>query len=72
MSKPLSRAPAHVIERLKKLRETIDRHRYLYHVLDKEEIPAAALDSLKDELVKLEEKYPELITSHSPTQRVAG
>lgn len=65
-------AKREIKERAKKLRETIDHHRYLYHVLDKEEMPAEALDSLKDELKKLEEKYPELITEDSPTQRVGG
>ncbi|MBI2047815.1 MAG: NAD-dependent DNA ligase LigA [Parcubacteria group bacterium] len=58
--------------RIEQLRKTIERHRYLYHVEDKEEISAAALDSLKYELASLEEKYPELITPDSPTQRVAG
>lgn len=58
--------------RLGKLRETIDRHRRNYHVLDKEEISSEALDSLKYELAKLEEEYPDLVTSDSPTQRVAG
>ncbi len=66
------KAPPEVLERLKKLKETIEYHRYNYHVLDKEEISAAALDSLKDELSKIESEYPELITSDSPTQRVAG
>ena len=47
-------------ERAGKLRKTIQHHRYLYHGLDKEEISPAALDSLKGELTKLEEKYPEL------------
>ncbi len=32
----------------------------------------SAADSLKHELTQLEEQYPELITSDSPTQRVAG
>jgi DNA ligase (NAD+) len=59
-------------ERVLKLRETIDHHRYLYHVLDKQEMSDAALDSLKNELSKLEEQFPELITPDSPTQRVAG
>lgn len=57
---------------MKKLRGTINRHRYLYHVLNKEEITPAALDSLKHELAGLEERYPELVTPDSPTQRVAG
>ena len=61
-----------IIERLNKLKETIERHRYLYHVLDKQEISDAALDSLKYELAKIEEEYPELITPDSPSQRVAG
>lgn len=59
-------------ERLEQLKKTIDRHRYNYHVLNKSEISDEALDSLKDELKKIEEQYPELITSDSPTQRVAG
>lgn len=59
-------------ERVKKLRETIDYHRYLYHVEDREEISPTALDSLKNELKKLEEEFPDLITPDSPTQRVAG
>jgi len=59
-------------DRVKLLRETIDRYRYEYHVLNKESISEAALDSLKHELVLLETKYPEIVTPDSPTQRVAG
>src|SRR3989344_2954154 len=58
--------------RIVKLRAAINHHRYLYHVLDREEISADALDSLKHELVELETQYPELIPPDSPTQRVAG
>lgn len=66
------KATKEVIARLSKLKETIEYHRHLYHVLDREEISAEALDSLKNELVKIEEKYPELVTPDSPSQRVAG
>jgi DNA ligase (NAD+) len=59
-------------ERAAHLRSTINHHRYLYHVLNQSEISEAALDSLKDELKKLERAHPELITPDSPTQRVAG
>ena len=59
-------------QRIRKLREVINHHRYLYHVLDKQEISDAALDSLKKELFELEQAYPELITEDSPTQRVGG
>ncbi|MBI5148042.1 MAG: NAD-dependent DNA ligase LigA [Parcubacteria group bacterium] len=59
-------------KRVERLKKTIDRYRYAYHVLDKSLISDAALDSLKKELFDLEQKYPELITPDSPTQRVAG
>lgn len=59
-------------ERIAKLKTVIEHHRYLYHVLDKEEISEAALDSLKHELAQLEQAYPQFITPDSPTQRVAG
>lgn len=59
-------------KRILKLREEINHHRYLYHVLDKQEISDAALDSLKHELYQLEQQYPDLITPDSPTQRVGG
>jgi DNA ligase (NAD+) len=55
-----------------KLRKLINHHRYLYHALDREEISAAALDSLKHELAELEQTYPSLVTPDSPTQRVEG
>jgi len=58
--------------RIAKLRKLINHHRYLYHVLDKQEISSAALDSLKKELFDLEEKFPEFVTVDSPTQRIGG
>ena len=59
-------------ERIKKLKQEIDHHRYFYHVLDKQEISEAALDSLKHELFKLEQQFPDLVAPDSPTQRVGG
>lgn len=59
-------------KRIEKLRKLIDHYRYLYHVLDKEEISDSAHDSLKNELFELEMKFPELITPDSPTQRIGG
>ncbi len=58
--------------RIEKLRQQIEEGRYAYHVLDKNLINEGALDSLKNELFQLEQKYPQLITADSPTQRVAG
>lgn len=60
------------VQRIKKLRIEIDKYRYEYHVLNKLEISEAALDSLKHELYRLEQEFPDLITKDSPTQRVAG
>ena len=59
-------------ERIEKLRKEINYHRYLYHVLDRQEISDAANDSLKHELEKLEKEFPKLITPDLPTQRVGG
>lgn len=58
--------------RINKLREVINHHNYLYHVLDSPQISDAAFDALKRELKNLEEQYPHLVTSDSPTQRVGG
>ena len=66
----MNKSEAH--KRISKLRETINHHRFLYHVHDTSEISEAALDSLKGELAKLEQQFPELVTPDSPTQRVAG
>jgi len=63
---------AEVKVRIEKLRDSINHHRYQYHVLDRQEISDAALDSLKHELYQLEQQFPDLITSDSPTQRVGG
>ncbi len=58
--------------RIAKLVKLINRYRYAYHVLDRQEISDEALDSLKKELFDLESCYPDLIVSDSPTQRVGG
>ena len=68
----MSDIPQEARTRVAKLRETINKYRYDFHVRNIETISPEALDSLKDELKKLEDKYPSLITPDSPTQRVAG
>lgn len=70
LSSSLSKAEAEA--RILKLRELINDYRYHYHVLDESIMSESAADSLKHELTLLEEKFPELITPDSPTQRVAG
>lgn len=64
--------PQETRERYGKLKEAVNKYRTLRHVYDKEEISIEAEDALKDELVEIEKKYPELISPDSPSQRVAG
>ena len=72
MSQLNSMTKAEAESRILKLRELINDYRYHYHVLDESIMSESAADSLKHELALLEEKFPELITPDSPTQRVAG
>lgn len=64
--------PKDIKERYEKLVKTVDKYRYLYHVLDKPEITDESYDSLMQEIISIEEKYPELKTPDSPSQRVGG
>ena len=59
-------------ERIKFLREEINKHNYNYYVLDNPTISDFEYDSLFKELKDLEEKFPLLITPDSPTQRVGS
>ncbi len=61
-----------VKKRIGHLEKIINHHRYLYHVLDRQEISDVILDSLKKELFDLEQQFPEFITSDSPSQRIGG
>lgn len=64
--------PSEAQARIDELREHIRRHDYLYYVLGKPEISDSEYDRLFRELQELEERYPSLLTSDSPTQRVGG
>ncbi|MFC1615988.1 NAD-dependent DNA ligase LigA [Patescibacteria group bacterium] len=59
-------------KRIEKLKEKINDLNYKYFVLDQSDIKESVRDSLKRELIELEEKYPEFITADSPTQRVGS
>ncbi|MFC2007260.1 NAD-dependent DNA ligase LigA [Chloroflexota bacterium] len=61
-----------IAQRVRKLREEINRHNHMYYVLDSPEISDAEYDRLIRELKQLEEQYPRLLTSDSPTQRVGA
>jgi len=57
-------------ERAAWLRQEIERHNYLYYVLEQPEIGDSDWDRLFRELVEIEAVHPELRTPDSPTQRV--
>ena len=58
--------------RAEKLRGQISELRYRYHVLNDPKVTDDVYQSLTEELKAIEARYPDLVTSHSPTQRVAG
>lgn len=58
--------------RAEELRNKIERYDYLYYVENSPEISDAEYDRLKTELEAIEQKYPELVTPDSPTQRVGA
>jgi DNA ligase (NAD+) len=53
-----------------KLRKELTHHSYRYYVLDDPEISDTEYDRMFRKLQALEEKFPELVTPHSPAQRV--
>ena len=65
-------APADVRERHAALSREIHAHDYRYYVLDDPLIGDREYDALYRELRDLEERYPELSSADSPTQRVGG
>jgi len=60
------------LAKIKKLRADIGKHNYSYYVLDDPDITDSAYDKLFQELSYLEKKYPTLLSSDSPTQRVGA
>jgi DNA ligase (NAD+) len=59
-------------KRIDELRNLLNYHNNRYYVLDNPEISDSEYDALLRELELLENKYPELITQDSPTQRVGA
>ncbi len=57
---------------VQQLREEIKQHDYRYYVLASPEITDQQYDKLFKELQSLEERFPDLATPDSPTQRVGG
>ncbi|MFE3633641.1 NAD-dependent DNA ligase LigA [Streptomyces sp. NPDC059168] len=64
--------PAEAREKHAQLAEQIEEHRFRYYVKDAPVVSDAEFDRLLRSLEALEERYPELRTPDSPTQKVAG
>ena len=59
-------------KRIQELRDLVRYHSRLYYELDNPELDDYEYDLLYHELLDLEEKYPDLKTADSPTQKVGG
>ncbi|NMA91116.1 MAG: NAD-dependent DNA ligase LigA, partial [Amphibacillus sp.] len=59
-------------KKINELRKQLQHYNHQYYVLDNPSVPDAEYDRLMNELIKLEEAHPELITPDSPTQRVGA
>ncbi|HVX42813.1 MAG TPA: NAD-dependent DNA ligase LigA [Mycobacteriales bacterium] len=64
--------PDEVRDRYTRLSRELDDHLYRYHVLDAPTVSDAEYDKLMRELQGIEERFPELRTPNSPTQRVGA
>ncbi|MFD5115742.1 NAD-dependent DNA ligase LigA [Streptomyces sp. NPDC058220] len=67
-----STVPSEAREQHAQLAEQIEEHRFRYYVKDQPVVSDAEFDTLLRSLEELEERYPELRTPDSPTQKVAG
>jgi DNA ligase (NAD+) len=61
-----------VLKRVKQLREELLEHNRRYYEIAQPSITDEEYDRLMSELQDIEGKYPDVITSDSPTQRVGG
>ena len=59
-------------QRIEELSKVVEHHRFRYYVLDSPEVSDAVFDELYNELIALEEKYPELKLPSSPTLKVGA
>lgn len=59
-------------QRVRELTQLLDRWTYEYYVLDNPSVSDAEFDRHMNELMMLEEKFPDLKSKTSPTQRVGG
>jgi len=61
-----------IVNKVNKLREALHHHNYRYYVLDDPEISDVEYDRLLQELIRLEQTYPQLAIADSPSVRVGA
>ena len=59
-------------KRMEEIEKLLNRYNYEYYVLDQSSVSDSEYDRLMQELLNLEEEYPELKSSTSPTSRVGS
>ncbi|MCF0246594.1 MAG: NAD-dependent DNA ligase LigA [Ileibacterium sp.] len=59
-------------ERIRQLRKELEQHSIAYYVYDNPSITDQEYDRLLEELMRLEEKHPEMYDPNSVTQRIVG
>jgi len=61
-----------IVNRVNELRKALHYHNYRYYVLDDPEISDVEYDRLLQELIRLEQSYPQLASADSPSARVGA
>ncbi|HWM58284.1 MAG TPA: NAD-dependent DNA ligase LigA [Pseudonocardia sp.] len=69
---PVTEAPPDARERHAALSAEIADHQFRYYVLSSPAVSDGQFDELWQELVALEERYPDVVTPDSPTQKVGS
>jgi len=59
-------------QRYRELKQLLTEHSHNYYVLDNPQISDGEYDRLFQELLAIEEQYPDWVTNDSPSQRVGG
>lgn len=59
-------------QQIKELRKLLNQYGHEYYVLDNPSVPDSEYDRKMQDLLKLEEEFPELVTADSPSQRIGG
>ena len=63
---------AEAAQRIQELTQQLNYHNQLYYQESRVEITDYDFDQLLEELIRLEQSFPDLLRSDSPSQRVGG